>query len=354
MIGLQLAYGALFVLIAIVRLRPLARKEGGGSRWLAPWSGKRRGKRLLPRPECGDDAMLWKERYVSTSSATTKVAGLIVGLLVGAALMQPMYDLAQPAFIELSEYGYGPHGSNSARGNFNMFLRFIGTLTYVAWGLGVASAAASELTGEREQDTWVSLVSTPLSGVEIIRAKMFGAVWGLRGLGVLLVLFWLAGLAAGAVHPLAFLAVAVETPVFIWFVTALGTYLSLISKRTARALFATVSILAFLNVGYLFCCIPFEPDTATILLGATPFVEWSSLFSYEFPDWLWRGEATNIFQTCVLSVIAYGIGALVLTALAFQRFDEVIDRPRRTLAGAVPPDVSKPDKVDELSSDELI
>jgi hypothetical protein len=355
MIGLQVAGGASFLLIAIARLRPLARREGGRGRWLTAWGRKRRGRRFLPRPECGDDAMLWKERYVSTSSATTKIVGLSVGLIVGLALIQPLHDLALPAFTELWAYGYGASGTSMARDQFNQFLRFICTLVYVAWGLGVASSAASGLTAEREQDTWVSLVSTPLGGVEIIRAKMVGAAWGLRGLGVLLAAFWLTGLAAGSVHPLALLAVAVETAVFIWFAAALGTYLSLISQRSARALFATISILAFLNGGYLFCCVPFEPDTPVVALGITPLVEAVSLFSYSYgsDEMIGPSDGPAYVLTSVLSVIAYGIGALVLTVGACQRFDAIAGRPHRAPAGAAPPTISKPDEVDELSSDEL-
>ena len=46
--------------------------------------------------------------------------------------------------------------------------------------LGVAASAAVSLTGEREQDTWISLATTLLTPAEVIRAKQFGAVW-MRG-----------------------------------------------------------------------------------------------------------------------------------------------------------------------------
>ena len=85
-------------------------------------------------------------------------------------------------------------------------------LFYVAWGLGIASLAAAGVVAEREEDTWTSLIATPLSGEEILRAKMFGAVWGTRWLGVLLLAFWLLGLASGAVHPIGFVAVVSRPP----------------------------------------------------------------------------------------------------------------------------------------------
>ena len=151
-----------------------------------------------------------------------------------------------------------------------MFLRFVGTFLYVVWALGVASASSSGLSSEREEDTWTSLIATPLGGLEIIRAKMIGAVWGTRGLGVLLLSLWLIGLAAGAVHPLGFAAVILVTPVFLWFVVALGTYVSLKSKTTGRALVTTVAILLVLNGGYMMCCIPLRPDTIAHRRGRDP------------------------------------------------------------------------------------
>ena len=200
--------------------------------------------------------MLWKERYVSRTSASTKLLG---GLVVFACLLGVFYgtyEFARPAFVELWENGYTSSNAYSARCEFNVFLRFVGTFLYVVWALGVASASSSGLSSEREEDTWTSLIATPLGGLEIIRAKMIGAVWGTRGLGLLLLSLWLVGLAAGAVHPLGFAAVILVTPVFLWFVVALGTYVSLKSKTTGRALVTTVAILFVLNGGYMMCCIP--------------------------------------------------------------------------------------------------
>ena len=80
---------------------------------------------------------------------------------------------------------------------------------------------------------------------------MVGAIWGLRGFGGLLSLFWLVGLAAGAVHPLGLLLALLIVAVLTWFVASLGAYTSLISRTTSRALTGTLVILLFLNCGYL-------------------------------------------------------------------------------------------------------
>jgi ABC-type transport system involved in multi-copper enzyme maturation permease subunit len=345
MMGLQLAYGAVFVLLAMAWLRAVFRMEGEGSRWLAAAG---RGRRLLPRPECGDDAMLWKERYVSRTSGTTKLVAGLLGLLVGGLLAYSVSEYARLAFIELAANGYGSLSSNQARNDLSGFLRLVGTLIYIAWGLAIAVAASSGIAQEREADTWITLVSTPLSGLEIVRAKMFGAFWGLRGLGVLLLGLWLLGVAAGAVHPFAFLAVVVETAVFLWFVAALGLCLSVQAKSSARAMTATVAILIVLNGGYLMCCIPLQPiHTSLVAMGVTLFILPTSLFTYEELRTLLSAEFTpyppHIFATCFAGVSAYAAAAFGLTAWTIARFDDWISRPRRNWTEPPAIDFGKPE-----------
>lgn len=352
MMGLQAFAGALMVLLAVARLRPIFRKEGERSRLFNRLGAVSRGRRFLSRPECGDDAMLWKERYVSRTSASTKLLGGLVLLACLLGVFYGTYEFARPAFIELQMYGYTSSNAYSARSECNVFLRFVGTFLYVVWALGAASASSSGLSSEREEDTWTSLIATPLGGLEIIRAKMLGAVWGTRGLGVLMLSLWLVGLATGAVHPLGFAAVILVTPVFLWFVIALGTYVSLMSKTTGRSLVTTVAILFVLNGGYMMCCIPLEPNTALIAIGVTPMIEAVSLLSYRdvnelfFDSHMRRDRGFEMFATCVLGLVGYAVAATVLTSLAITRFDEAAGRPRRPSVSPLSSPLEKP-KPDE-------
>jgi len=337
MMGLQASAGAMMVLVAVARLRPIFRKEGQRSRLSKRWGAASRGRRFLARPECGDDAMLWKERYVSRTSASTKLLGGLVVFACVLGVLYGVYEFARPAFIELWEHGYTASNAYSERASLNRFLRSVGTLLYVVWALGIASASSSGLSSEREEDTWTSLIATPMGGLEIIRAKMIGAVWGTRGLGVLMIFLWLVGLATGAVHPFGFAAVLLATPVFLWFVNALGTIVSLKSKTTGRSLVTTVAILLVVNGGYMMCCIPLEPDTVLIAAGVTPMIEAMALMSYNDVNNLFstshngRHREFEMFVTCLLGLITYAVAATVLTNMAITRFDEAADRPRRPL-----------------------
>jgi hypothetical protein len=277
--------------------------------------------------------MLWKERYVSRTSGIVKVAGFVVFLFVAAILTYATYQFAAPAFAELRDYGYTATGRYQDRLSFNGFLRAMHVLFYLAWCLGIASNAASGVVSEHEEDTWTSLTTTPLTGVEILRAKMFGAVWATRWIGLFLLVFWLLGLSSAAVHPLGLAAVAVETAVFLWFVTALGVSLSLRLKTSVRAQSATIGILLIVNGVYMLCCIPLQPDSILVAAGVTPMIEALSLMSYRDVGSLFASsdQARNVeaILTCVLGMVLYGAAALVLTLHAFATFDEKIGRPFR-------------------------
>jgi len=332
MMGLQVTYGVLFVVIALLQLRRVNRNDGGG-RVAARFAGLRRGRRLMPRPECGDDAMLWKECFVSRTSLVVKIATIAVSVVMICGLAYFTYGFARPAFTELVAYGYGTHGVESARDEFNGFLRFVCTLTYVLIGMAIATGASSGFTSEREEDTWISLVSTPLEGPEIVRAKLLGAIWGQKWALVVLVLLWGLGLAAGALHPLGFIAVALETTVFLWFTAALGTYYSLLAKSSARALLATMATLILLNGGYLMCCIPMRPNSLVFVAGVTPALVGVSLISYGdlqgFSSGMTSSGVGEVVFAVFVGVGAYGLGAGMLTAFANVRFDEEAGRAQR-------------------------
>jgi ABC-type transport system involved in multi-copper enzyme maturation permease subunit len=348
MTAIQSVLAAVFVLLAIVALRRVLSREGERARRLGWLALMGRGIRLLPRPAVGGDAMLWKECRVTRSGGMVRLVVLVAFLLVAMALVSLTYQYAVPAFVELWNHGYSTADAYDERRNLNGFLRVVCTLLYIAWSVGVASLAAAGVTGEREEDTWTSLITTPLSGEEILRAKMLGAAWGTRALGFLLIVLWVLGLAAGAVHPLGFVAVVIETAIFIWFAAALGVTLSLGARSSARAQGTTIALLATFNGLYFLCCIPLGPDSWFFGSGITPLIEGISLVSYEQIAWLFthprRANEIEAVAACVLGVFLYGAAALVLTTKAFFTFDALIDRPRRgwdqpSLAAADPRDV---------------
>ena len=126
--------------------RRVQRAEGdAGRRFIRVLEG--RARRFLPRPECGDDAMLWKERYVSRTSALTKIVGGILYICVLGLLGYGVYEFAGPAFADVRRSGFLSAAYGPANRDFNGFLRVVATIVSTCWLIGVASQSASTMAG---------------------------------------------------------------------------------------------------------------------------------------------------------------------------------------------------------------
>jgi ABC-type transport system involved in multi-copper enzyme maturation permease subunit len=375
MIALQMAASVGLVFWAIVRLRPASRAahdaeaRAGSRRFLRA--------RWWPRPACGDDPVLWHEIHPGRrgSRAALWVDRLVHALWI-ALIACGVSWFAWPALAELSWSGYGavpgtpavlelnpivrvlvarldglPAGPvpGQARLELNSVLRTTTVILDIFYVLMVAGAAAESVTKERERETWLGLIATPLTGREILRTKLLGSIWNTRGLAVLMLVLWIVGLLAGAVHPLGFLAALTGLGVSGWFLAVLGVSASLWSRDRAQATGMTLGpLIYFLSLGAL----PFIlPGTASVVLaiGTMPFQTWASLLSYEdvhaathvgaIPQFAAIGigggaGARIILAAWLISTIAQAVGAFLLMRSAVSGFDAAVGRPTRPRADA--------------------
>jgi ABC-type transport system involved in multi-copper enzyme maturation permease subunit len=352
--GIHLGLGALLLLLAILQLRPTFRRQEEKPRRLTWFKAKARpGKpvRVRPRSACNEDPMFWKEWHFARTDIFTKLfvlpatVLLTVVLILGSGIDEWGWHVIQ----DLWNYGFARAGS--AQSQLTEALRRISPYYIGLWLLAVAGASASSVTVEREQSTWEGLVSTPMSGFDILRGKMLGAVFGLRGFGGLLGLLWVFGLVTGAIHPLGLLAALAALALLTWFVTALGFYAGLKARSTSQALTRMIVLLVVLNGGYLFprwlLYRQFGSDWGG-LYGCMPYIAANALGSYaEVRDvwqWLFGGAlAAEWFGPAAIGLCflgAYGLGAAFLTRFCLSRFDQLVDRPRRSRQmdePAVPP-----------------
>jgi ABC-type transport system involved in multi-copper enzyme maturation permease subunit len=332
MVVLQLVYGSVFVLLAVLRLRPGFRKEGGPSRVGSLAKRLARARRFLPRPACGDDAMLWKERFVARTSGLAKGLVLLVALGIAGVVIATSYDLIKDAALEAYFLG-SAGGVTSARQSLNVYLRVMSGFATAGWLLAVGAAAISS---EREGDTWISLMSTPIGRHEVLRAKLVGSVWSILPLPLFMIAYWAIGLATGSVHPFGAAAAFLELCLFTAFAATLGLYFSLTLKSSAKSLAATIGTMIFLNGAYMLLCIPAGTSSMEISAGCGPFLVAMTLMTpTEFTD-LWRlttypgrREYGEIAAASVVGSLWYGAGAALMCGLSYARFDEMVDRPRR-------------------------
>ena len=198
-------------------------------------------------------------------------------------------------------------------------------------GILIAARAACSVTSEKERDSWQSLLSTPLSGNEIILGKVLGSIYAFRHLfGVL---FFLWGLAV-VISPKYIISVPFTLytlSVVTVSVASLGVMFSLRMKSSLWAMAATLGVCIFVGGGYFFCCVPFfivsisgEEALAIVLAPCIPFIlAFPGMVSAEdFPS----GDEGLTTVAYVLGTIGYTVTAGLLFASACSSFDRFVGR----------------------------
>ncbi len=188
-----------------------------------------------------------------------------------------------------------------------------------------------------------------MTGTEIIRGKLLGAIWEIRHTAVVLTALWLLGVLVGSVHPLGLLAALLELAAFTWFAAALGTWISLRSRYTMQAVVRVKAILLLLNGGSLLLTLPILGVRPLALTACGPLLLALSLASHgdlhgkpaagsfgPVPDpvlgAVWVGHGPEMALTCLASVLGAALGAWALTRSSCRGFDACLDRP--TLTGS--------------------
>ncbi len=281
MIGLQTAFGLVLSVVAAWQLRPIFRRQGSEGEARAKWARSFRRKRrtnrelttsagspivrdvqpvpirqhrrrLWHRPTLGERPMLWKELYTGRPGGFARLVGFVLTAIAGGLLAYNTHWLASLAIQEIWDYGRNaPRTQYLAWGNrmaFMWFLRGVIPLIYVIGILGISGAAAAAFTSEHEEDTWVSLTATDLTGREILFAKMVGAIKRGRIFGGVIVFLTVLGALLGSINPLSIPLLILAMAVYACAAAALGLWISLQLRSTWRAQFLTIACLLLINV----------------------------------------------------------------------------------------------------------
>ena len=370
MIGLQLAAAVALTAWAAWRLRPASRRlyDGvGRAAFLRSLRTRRR-----PRPACGDDPVLWNE--VHSSRGVGEVGRLVrrlINVISGGLLALLMGFFAASAFEELAARGYGASpeamtppemtpllrlivsrfsgayiapAPGQARLEFNIALRQLSAAFGMLFAMGVAGFASEAVAAERERDTWLGLIATPLTGWEILRAKGLGAIWRCREVVFVLLALWAVGLLAGSLHPLGLLAGLLGLAASAWFSAALGISASLRTRDRQRSAARVSLSLGLLTLSVLLLFLPRGYASVLLGSGSNLYLTWSSLLSYEdvraaattgaFPQLesvnIHTGEgAGRVLAAWLLGTGAQVLAAYLLTRAAARDFDAVVGRAMR-------------------------
>ena len=196
--------------------------------------------------------------------------------------------------------------------------------------LVAGNRAAGLVTYEKERDTWLTLLTTPLSASDIIIGKLQGNLYAMRWGGLAVVLIPLAGTIVWPSMLIAAALVAIALLVLGSTATAIGIWFSLNSKSSSKAIgwttflmflfgaIATPILLTFFTLGgsyagegLMYVCVPpFVP-----FLVAAPLVALQ-----EFSD------SAPIYVSFAIGLIGYWVVAAMFTSAAIHRFDQYCGR----------------------------
>jgi hypothetical protein len=108
----------------------------------------------------------------------------------------------------------------------------------VQWTIGLRAAVA--VASEREHGTWDSLLLSSLEGREIIRAKICGSLYSMRGFIAAVAIVWTGAAIAQAMDLPMYCTLLANVITFSVFITTVGVWISLSSATATRAMTWTI------------------------------------------------------------------------------------------------------------------
>jgi ABC-type transport system involved in multi-copper enzyme maturation permease subunit len=259
---------------AVLRLRAVFLKETYGKPQQA-----RPGLRFWVRPAIGNHPMVWKEVFAEPRLRWHWLGRVFVLLLVVASFVPVgfiLYYLWEDYFVYGRRLRYR-EPLEELQIFMNVWLRAVGTLAAALTLLGVAVRAAGSISGERDRQTFDSLLTSPLDSTAIFFGKWLGSILSVRAGWLWLGAIGFLGLVTTGLHPLAAPLVLAAWFIYAAFLATLGLWFSMVSRTTLRAILWTLLTTIGLGVGPLvlmMCCGTLWAVTAGPMRGSEDFFRW--------------------------------------------------------------------------------
>ncbi|QDU55391.1 ABC transporter permease subunit [Aeoliella mucimassa] len=324
LVGWQLLLSLVLCCIAVIAVRRVhLRSVSSAGATTRSWKWE------LPRIRLplGEHPMLWKELFARTSATKLGFLGRVcMGIIMLGTLSIAIYQYAVAVGVVRGGWGGSP-------GNQYIAVSMsISTLIGVGGVILMGLRAASLITNEKEHDSWLSLISTPLTGSDIILAKALGNFYAFRWLAAPLALVWFLQLTLSPEFMLAipFHVLAVLTTGL--FATSVGLAYSLKFKGSLRSIGATIGTLFFFGGGYMMCCcmplLVTGGDDEIMKLALVLFVP----FLHFAPGMIMiegvHGEEWVVVDM-ILGLMIYAAAGIMILATLVSRFDELVGRTFR-------------------------
>ncbi len=332
-----LGASVIFVVLAIWRMRPVARRSGGargvvGLGWLG------RMGRWLPGPSLDGNPVLWREWHRSRPSFWMVCLFLLVGGSTSVCCGVPAYAAWKHGVARLTI----PSAA--------LIAGIFGAIVQVFVGLLMISAVAPmSMSEEQERGSFDLLAVTPLSARTIVLGKWWGTfrmvLWLAIGPGIMAFVFATAKEPAPLAAPPGAPAVFFPPPISLPYrliaatllvatilahgaaMTSIGLALAIWIKRQSRAIAVSVALFVFLAIGWPFVVVVLtggstESDRVGMAaLSPVFYTVRSTALLFERQDrdrFLLTWAATWVFQ---MVLVAVGV-----RWLAVQTFDRSVGR----------------------------
>jgi ABC-type transport system involved in multi-copper enzyme maturation permease subunit len=243
-------------------------------------------ERLRKRPQVGAVPLAWKEIYVEPAFSYNWFGRAILCLLVAGSFLPGLVlifiDLLDPSAF-LFDILFSPKVTATSWTNpvhsvnpINQWVRITGTLVATLTLLSVALRAANSIGGERERQTWDSLLTTPLDSNDILYGKWLGSLLSVRWALLWLLLIWGVGVLSGGLY-----IYTVPCLLAAWFLYAsclgfLGLWFSMVCRTSLRATLWTLAVTVVIFSGSWLTSAYFDTRPATapprLVWGSPPFV----------------------------------------------------------------------------------
>jgi ABC-type Na+ efflux pump permease subunit len=317
-VGLWGAMGLLGTGVASWRLRPSCLRQLGGE-------ARHRGRlwRGLV-PPVGEDPMLWKELFIERAGTLGRF-GNVLGAIVILLLAGTSTLLAVLIAWQLWVRGDAT-AADSSTGLLDLWVGrsapAFGWL--IQWAIGLRAAVA--IATERERGTWDALLTSPLDGTEIVRGKLWGSLYALRGLLAATWWAWTLALACGVMSGWDYASHVAGTLVIGAFMAAVGVRTSLATATATRAMAVTIGLwmgaAAAIRVASLI---------VTCILFLIGLVGWMTAASLGLVSWSarpWGPWIPMLFfaANTVIALALYVLATALIVSEARLRFDRVAGR----------------------------
>ncbi len=343
--------------LAVARLRPVALRQTYGQ--VQKPSVSFLSFRQRRRPAVGRRPMLWKEIFAEPGLRLNWFGRIGIGVLVVTSLLPGGLILGKMITTWWWNRPWAPGQPFSASyyqwhafvRDMNIWVRVVGAAVACQTLLGVAVRASSSIIGERDRQTWDSLLTTPLSSDSMLFAKWLGSIWSVRWSWLWLGVIWGLGVVSGGLHVLALPLLLGAWGIYAGVFALVGLWYSMTARTSLRATVGTVLTVLAMGVGHWLlwmCCLPlafFHTSSGTLLFevlaktqfGLTPPLVLGGCFSFQ-ADELTHRRSRDFWELLAYGMVGSGCWLVAGVLLAFflsGHFSQLTGRLRFRPSSAV-------------------